>query len=144
MLSVRPSPLFKQNKFQVKTIFTTGEIVGLYEWIIGDICLVDPRGRPQSRPVVITIFTQSVRPSVSQSVPKLQNQAIITAGRDCELAEWIIYDICLVISIFLHADSKYTMPSNKSNKTPLMSFISYIDSTTNNTNYEKCGSSSIF
>ena len=54
----------------------------------------DPRGRPQSRPVVMTIFTQcsSVRPSV----PKLQNQATITAGRDCELAEWIIDDSCLV------------------------------------------------
>ena len=24
---------------------------------------IDPQGRPQSRPVVITIFTQSVRPS---------------------------------------------------------------------------------
>ena len=54
--------------------------------------LVDPRGRPQSRPVVITIFTQSVRPSV----PKLQNQATITAGRDCGLAEWIIDDSCLL------------------------------------------------
>ena len=27
----------------------------------------NPRGRPQSRPVVITIFTQSVRPSVHPS-----------------------------------------------------------------------------
>ena len=51
-----------------------------------------PRGRPQSRPVVITIFPQSVRPSV----PKLQNQATITAGRDCGLTEWIIDDSCLV------------------------------------------------
>ena len=52
----------------------------------------DPRGRPQSQPVVITIFTQSVRPSV----PKLQNQATITAGWDCGLAEWIIDDSCFV------------------------------------------------
>ena len=52
---------------------------------------IDPRGRPQ-----ITIFTQSVRPSV----PKLQNQATITAGRDCGLAEWIIDDSCLVFSFF--------------------------------------------
>ena len=29
--------------------------------------LIDSRGRPQSRPVVITIFTQSVRPSVRPS-----------------------------------------------------------------------------
>ena len=49
---------------------------------------IDPRGRPQSRPVVITIVTQSVRPSV----PKLQNQGTITVGRDCGLAEWIIDD----------------------------------------------------
>ena len=52
------------------------------------------------RPVAITIFTHVVRPSicmsfclsVSLSVPKLQYQSEITAGRDCELAEWIIDD----------------------------------------------------
>ena len=38
--------------------------------------IIDPRGQPQSRPVVIIVFTQSVRPSV----PKLQNQATIAAG----------------------------------------------------------------
>ena len=32
--------LAEQNKFQVKTMFTTGEIVGLAEWIIDDTCLV--------------------------------------------------------------------------------------------------------
>ena len=32
--------LAKQNKFQAKTMFTTGEIVGLAEWIIDDTCLV--------------------------------------------------------------------------------------------------------
>ena len=32
----------------------------------------------------------------SPSVPKLQNQATITAGRDSGLAEWIIDDSCLV------------------------------------------------
>ena len=30
----------KQNKYQVKTMFTTGEIVGVAEWIIDDTCLV--------------------------------------------------------------------------------------------------------
>ena len=35
--------------------------VDLSEWIIDDTRLVDPRGRPQSRRVVITIFTHSVR-----------------------------------------------------------------------------------
>ena len=40
---VRPSvrPHFsKQNKFKAKTMFTTGETVGLAKWIINDICLV--------------------------------------------------------------------------------------------------------
>ena len=32
--------LAKQNKFQAKTMFTTGENVGLAEWIIDDTCLV--------------------------------------------------------------------------------------------------------
>ena len=41
--SVRPyvRPHFsKQNKFQAKTMFATGETVGLAEWIIDDTCLV--------------------------------------------------------------------------------------------------------
>ena len=29
-----------QNKFQAKTMFTTGETVGLEEWIIDDSCLI--------------------------------------------------------------------------------------------------------
>ena len=58
--------------------------------------LFDPRGRPHFRPVVITIFTQVIHPSVR---PKLQNQSKITAGRDCGLAEWIIGDSCLVFLI---------------------------------------------
>ena len=72
--------------------------------------IIDPRGRPQSRPVVITIFTHVVRPSVT----KLQNAATITAGRDCGLAKWIIDDSCLVITYFhinnpfaqLHSDMR--------------------------------------
>ena len=30
----------KQNEFQAKTMFTTGETVGLAEWIIDDTCLI--------------------------------------------------------------------------------------------------------
>ena len=30
----------KQNKFQAKTMFATGETVGLAEWIIDDTCLI--------------------------------------------------------------------------------------------------------
>ena len=32
--------LAKQNKFQANTMFTTGETLGLAEWIIDDTCLV--------------------------------------------------------------------------------------------------------
>ena len=34
--------LAKQTKFQAKTMFTTGETVGLAEWIIDETCLVPP------------------------------------------------------------------------------------------------------
>ena len=54
--------------------------------------IIDPRGRPQSRPVVITIFTHVVRPSGT----KLQ----ITAGRDCGMAKWIIDGSCLFTILF--------------------------------------------
>ena len=45
MLSVRPyvstfQNLANQNKFQAKTIFTTGETVSMAEWITYDSCLV--------------------------------------------------------------------------------------------------------
>ena len=43
--------------------------------VVFQISIFDPRGRPQSRPVVITILTSC------PSVPKLQNQAKITACR---------------------------------------------------------------
>ena len=58
------------------------------------VSLFDPRGRPQPRRVVITIYTY-VSTSFCPSVPKHQNQAKITAGRDRGLAEWIIDDSCL-------------------------------------------------
>ena len=55
---------------------------------------IDSRGQPQSRPVVITIFTQSVRPSVRPKTLK-------PSHNHCRpglwgLAEWIIDDSCLV------------------------------------------------
>ena len=70
------------------------------------INFLDPRGRPQSPPVVITIFTQVVSPSVLLSVPILQNQAKIT---DCGLAEWIIDDSCLVAD-FIFDDVDFNSP----------------------------------
>ena len=83
---------FQNLAKQVETMFTTGEIVDLAEWIIDDTCFVSfafalsPKIKSnklwlliheadqQSRPVVITIFTHVVR----------------------MLAEWIIDDLkCL-------------------------------------------------
>ena len=42
MLSIRPhfQNLAKQNNFQEKTMFTTGETVGQAEWIIVDTSLL--------------------------------------------------------------------------------------------------------
>ena len=51
----------------------------------------DPRGRPQCRPIVITIFPQIVRPKTSKS-----SDNHCRPGRDCGLAEWIIDDLCLL------------------------------------------------
>ena len=69
------------------------------------------------RPVVITIFTQctccpSVRPSVCLSVPKLQYQAEITAGRNCGLVEWIINDSCLVLFLIIPVAKNSHHPGN--------------------------------
>ena len=59
--------------------------------IIYSIAPVDPRGRPQTRTVAITIFT----------LFKIdQNKKCFTAGRDCGLAEWIIDDSCLVLPCY--------------------------------------------
>ena len=63
------------------------------------VVYIDPRGRP----VVITIFTQSVRPSVRPYVRKSKNfkfKRQSLPARDCGLAEWIIDDSCLVFIIF--------------------------------------------
>ena len=46
-------------------------------------------------------FRPSILPSFRLSVPKLQNQATITAARDCGLAEWIIDDSYLVFALIL-------------------------------------------
>ena len=47
--------------------------------LIGKCSLVDPRCRPQSLPVVITIFTHVVRPSICKSIKTKQ------VCRDCGL-----------------------------------------------------------
>ena len=56
---------------------------------------------PQSRPAVITIFTQVVRPSVCLSFPTFEHltnqntyqvKIVIASGGTVDLAEWIIYD----------------------------------------------------
>ena len=48
-------------------------------------CIVDPRGRPQSRPVVITIFAQSVRQSVR---PSVRPKTSISSDNHCRPGLW--------------------------------------------------------
>ena len=55
-----------ENNFAVS--FPSSVSLFLYNPTFCHKVLIDPRGRPQSRPVVITIFTQSVRQSVRLSV----------------------------------------------------------------------------
>ena len=63
---------------------------------------IDPRGQLQSRPGS-DHYSHTECPSVRLHVSKLQNQATLTAGRDCGLAKWIIDDSCLVFSyIFVY------------------------------------------
>ena len=63
-----------------------------------EITIIDPRGRQQFRPEVITILTHIVHTSVRQSPlsKSIKTNQIFTAGRYCGLAEWIIDDSCLV------------------------------------------------
>ena len=56
--------------------------------------------RPTTVPSDSDHYFHTECPSVRLSVPKLQNQATITAGWDCEQAEWIIDDFCLVLINF--------------------------------------------
>ena len=53
--------------------------------------------RPTTVPAGSDHYFHTECPSVLPYIPKLQNQATITAGRDCGLAEWIIDDSCLVM-----------------------------------------------
>ena len=54
--------------------------------------LFDPRGRPQSLPVVITIFIRSPRSKISQKQNIVQARRVIAIGVNVGLAEWIIDD----------------------------------------------------
>ena len=54
-----------------------------------------------TRPTTVPAGSDHYFHAECPSVPKLQNQATITAGRDCGLAEWIIDDSCLVNLCFL-------------------------------------------
>ena len=56
---------------------------------------------PQSRPVVIIVFTHVVRPHFSIQ-NKFQAKTIFATGETVGLAEWIIDDPCLVFFAFLH------------------------------------------
>ena len=70
--------------------------------------LADPRGRPLSRQIVISIFTHVVRTSVCTYVcmyvhvhPTLTKSSENHHRWDWGLTEWIIHDTCLVPYIFL-------------------------------------------
>ena len=63
---------------------------------VNDTCLINPRGQSKFRSVVITIFTQVVRPFILT----FQKKRKITVGRDSGLAKWIIADTCLIFTLF--------------------------------------------
>ena len=67
-----------------------------YHYYFRETITVDPRGRPQSRLVVITILTQIFRLSV-RPLQNFNMERKLTASQDCGLAEWIIDDSCLVL-----------------------------------------------
>ena len=83
----------------------TGEFLGLtyveFEYLIHSAA-------PQSRPVVIIVFTHVVRPylrphfSKSNKTKQISSENNVTAGKMVCLTEWIIDDACLVILLFLH------------------------------------------
>ena len=58
---------------------------------------------PQSRLVVITIFTYVVRPSPLFKIHKTEQSSSDNSGGTVSLAEWIIDDTCFVLrcSVFL-------------------------------------------
>ena len=57
-----------------------------------------------ANPVVITIFTNVVRPSLTFQIRAKQNhfhvRTVIATGRTLALAEWIMDDTCLILSFF--------------------------------------------
>ena len=80
----------------------------------------DPRGRPQSRPVMITIFTHVVRTSVRPSplFKIYQNntnikrkECSLLARLFCGMAEWIIDDSCLVFLVDFLPSSQFSLPA---------------------------------
>ena len=90
---VRPSKLL-----MIRWKIIAGWDLGIVRVII-DYPLFDPRGRPQSRPIVITIFTRGLCPYV----PTFQNLAdqnkfqvrIVSSNR----IQWYIYNYCLLNSL---------------------------------------------
>ena len=95
--------LFKKT---IKIAMNTSELVMCERyaafWGQNVSVIFDPRGQAQSRPLVITIFTQvvvlSVRPPQNFKIERK-----ITAGLDFKLPEWIIDDSSLILKIYLTA-----------------------------------------
>ena len=69
-----------------------------FEPMISSYCMIH-EADPQSRQLVITIFTQGVRPYVRLKTLK-------SSDNHCGLAEWIIDDSCLVLFYFQNATVK--------------------------------------
>ena len=66
----------------------------------GHFDILDPRGRPQSRPAVITSFTQVVRPSVCTKPSK-------PSGMAAWIIDWRLYHESVPLDLPLRSDSPY-------------------------------------
>ena len=67
---------------------------------LSDLTLIfDPRGRPQFRPVVITIYTQIIRPTIRPSENSTSSDNHCRLGL-YGLAEWIIDDSQFCLFLF--------------------------------------------
>ena len=65
--------------------------------------------RPTTVPAGSDHYFHTECPPVHTYVPKLQNKATITAGRDSGLAEWIIDDSCLVFHYIPYFKNFFSM-----------------------------------
>ena len=84
----------KQNKFQANTMFTTGETMGLAEWIIDDTCLV-----------FLALFNKSIPP---YSIPRKTEKNTSLANSEWSTSKHQLYKL---ISIFYFTRQTFQDPS---------------------------------